>query len=169
VHLGSDTRRFNPIELTYRDLWLLCRLWCPISPRAYVAVQLLTALGVAAICLMARVGRIANPSHNQVRRIGNPSSQFHLSYERRLLTVLTLLGTGWMMLCGPATETCTFVMIAPSLAWITVEAWRGPRSVFTRTAVACTLLLFAARPALAQLAGWRDLSFANQPLTALPL
>src|SRR5262249_8941946 len=74
VHLGSDTRRFNPIDLTYRDLWLLCRLWCPISPQAYVGVQLLTALGVAAICLRARVGRIANPSHNHVGRIGNPAA-----------------------------------------------------------------------------------------------
>src|SRR5262249_62280227 len=70
---------------------------------------------------------------------------------------------------GRATEPRTFVMTAPALAGPTVEAGRRPRSVFTRTAVAGTLLLFAARPALAQLAGWRDLSFATQPLATLLL
>jgi hypothetical protein len=160
AHLGSDARRWNPIALTYRDLWLLCRLWCPIRVEAYVAVQMMTALGVAAICLRARA---------RAERLAHPFSPSHPSHERRLLTVLTLLGTGWMMLCGPATETCTYVMIAPALAWTAVEAWRWPRSVFTRTAVAGSLLLFAARPALAQLPGWRDLSFATQPLATLLL
>jgi len=53
VHLGSDARRWNAIALTYRDLWLLCRLWCPIRVQAYMAIQLTTAAGVAAICLLA--------------------------------------------------------------------------------------------------------------------
>src|SRR5207249_4051656 len=94
-------------------------------------------------------------------RIGNPS------YERRLLAVLTVLGTGWMMLCGPATETCTYIMVAPALAWTAVEARR--RSVWTRAAVASIFALFAARPALAAIAARPDVSFALQPLATLLL
>jgi hypothetical protein len=32
------------------------------------------------------------------------------------------LATAWMMLLGPATESSSFVLLAPSLAWSVVEA-----------------------------------------------
>src|SRR5262249_30641647 len=102
--------------------------------------------GVAAICLAARLW-------------GNS--------ERRMLLLVTLLGTTWMMLCGPATESCTFVMLAPALAWVTFDAFNAPRAIWTRVAIVAIVPLFVARPVVALVPGCRDLSYALQPLGAL--
>src|SRR5262249_17144648 len=37
--------------------------------------------------------------------------------RRTLLLVVLTLGSCWMILCGPATESCTYVLLAPVLAW----------------------------------------------------
>jgi hypothetical protein len=107
--LGDDDRKHWPPHMSYRDLWLLLRVWhVEISPRAYLGVQLLAAAGCAAVC-------VAGPRRGWPR-------------ERVLLAVLTL-GACWMMLCGPATESSTYVLLAPALAWGIVsaswECWRG--------------------------------------------
>jgi hypothetical protein len=100
--LGDDDRKLWPLDATYRDLWLLLRVWrVPISPKVYVAVQLAAAVGCAALCVAAR------------RR----------GWEaRRVLTTCLVLGTVWMTLCGPATESCTYILLAPVLAYGLVAA-----------------------------------------------
>ena len=46
----------------------------------------------------------------------------------RLLIFLAALalGTCWMTLVGPATESCTYILLAPVLAWAVLSATRQP-------------------------------------------
>jgi hypothetical protein len=41
--------------------------------------------------------------------------------RRRFWTLVTGLGCGWMVLFGPATESCTYVLLAPPLAAALVQ------------------------------------------------
>jgi hypothetical protein len=101
--LGGDDRKDGPVSCGYRDLWVLCQaLGLPLSRRWYVAIQFAAAAGVAALCVAARRARWP---------------------RRRLLAVLWALGTCWMMLCGPATESSTYILLAPVLAWAVLDAW----------------------------------------------
>jgi hypothetical protein len=123
VHrLGGDDRMQIVPERAYRDLWLLVRLWhLPISPRAYVGIQLAVAAGIAALCA---AGRWAGFSRTW------------------LLTMVLALGTCWMMLCGPATESPSFVQLAPALAWAVLSAPREKWPVAIRWLPAVSFALF---------------------------
>jgi hypothetical protein len=104
--LGRDDRSPLPLSDWYRDAKLLLHVWdVPLNGGGYQALQLGTAAVVAAVCL---AGRWA----------GWP--------RRQLLTTTLALGTCWMLLFGPATESSTFALLAPSLAWAVVEAWQRP-------------------------------------------
>jgi hypothetical protein len=86
----------------YRDLWLLIRLYhVPLTPRGYLVVQLVSAAGCAVLCLALRLR-------------GRP--------RREVLAAILVLGTCWMTLCGPATESSTYVLLAPALAWLVFRA-----------------------------------------------
>jgi hypothetical protein len=98
----DSDRRFWEARDAYRDLWLLLRVWSvPVSIGVYTIVQLGLAAGCGVLCLAVRLRGWP------VRRV--------------LLTVFTA-ATVWMMLCGPATESCTYVLLAPVLAWWLVRA-----------------------------------------------
>ncbi len=101
--LGADDRRAWPLHMTYRDLWLLFRAWgVPLEPRLYLGVQLLSAAGAAMVCVAARWR-------------GWPA--------REVLMAALTLGTCWMILCGPATESSTYILLAPALTWALVSGW----------------------------------------------
>lgn len=113
--LHADDRSAWPVEVAYRDLWLLIRVYhLPINQQGYRAIQLLTAAGVALLCLAGR-------------RAG--WSQF------RLLTTLFNLGVCWMILCGPATESSTYILFAPVLAWAVLDAHLRQRAIGARAVV----------------------------------
>jgi hypothetical protein len=108
---GDEGRKYWPLHMAYRDLWLLARVaHVPLTSRAYLLVQLLAAAGCALACLAGRWR-------------GWP--------RRQVLGAVLTLGTGWMTLCGPATESCTYVLLAPALAWGVLSAgWeRRPAAV----------------------------------------
>jgi hypothetical protein len=111
--LNSDHARKNfPLDIAYRDLWLLFRVWnehmtpalhIPITSGMYFAIQLATAVLCAVMCLAARwVG---------VNKTGQR-------------TAALMLGSCWMTVCGPATESASFVQIAPALAWALLAGYR---------------------------------------------
>jgi hypothetical protein len=89
---------------TYRDMWTLWELAgkslssgnYQVNPKAYIAVQLVSALAAFALC-MRQVFRGASP-------------------ERRLLVVM-VAWTTWQLLFGPGTERNTFGLIAPLSSW----------------------------------------------------
>jgi hypothetical protein len=103
---NNDHRKQWPLHMAYRDLWLLlrvCHLHIPVW--AYQALQVGTAAAAASLCV---VGRRRNWDRRQV-----------------VLAVL-ILGTCWMTLLGPATESSTYVLLAPVLAWAVLSATRKP-------------------------------------------
>ena len=129
-HLQMDDRQQLSVELWYRDLRLLCQAWhIPLSPIAYQLIQLLAAATIAACCLAARLARW---------------------HERRLLTMLCSLACCWMTLLGPATESSTYILLAPTLAWSLLDAWLQPLSRWIRTGLVITFGLFL----LTQTAVW---------------
>lgn len=149
-HLLAYDRRILSTEFWYRDLRLLCQVCgVPLSDRAYVAVQLLTGAGIALVCLAAR-------------RAGWT--------QRGLLTLLLALGCCWMTLFGSATESATYVLLAPALAWAVLEAWLADRPRWVLAALFSSYGLFVA----CQMASWFPVarqvhSLGLQPLAALLL
>jgi hypothetical protein len=101
--LGVDQRHDWPLHMAYRDLWLLIRvLHLPLTPRVYLGIQLTSAAGCAILCVAARLR-------------GLP--------RRKVLGLILALGSCWMMLCGPATESSTYVLLAPALSWAVLSAF----------------------------------------------
>jgi hypothetical protein len=116
--LGKDQRWDWPPHMSYRDLWLLIRLFhVPLTPRGYFGVQLISAAGCAALCLTLRLR-------------GWP--------HRDILAAILVTGTCWMTLLGPATESSTYVLLAPALAWMVhraeCESWHWVLGWLTRMA-----------------------------------
>ncbi len=139
-HLGGDDRQTWPVELTYRDLRLLCRVWwSPIEARTYQIIQGLTAIGIAGICFVLR--------HLLPSRGKTLDQQLS---EQRLLLSLFALASCWMTVFGAATESSTYVILAPALAAVLVTAWQEDRPHWERLLLAsCYGLLLAA-----QIANW---------------
>jgi hypothetical protein len=132
--LGGDDRKGWPAHMSYRDLWLLLRVWnVDISARAYLGVQLLAAAVCAAVCVAGRLRGWPRP---------------------RVLLAVLALGSGWMTLCGPATESCTYVLrggrAAPG-AWGergTAAELRAGRAVPRYQSVSCAGLAAVGRLAI---------------------
>ncbi|HEX5443024.1 MAG TPA: glycosyltransferase family 87 protein, partial [Pirellulales bacterium] len=90
--------------------------------------------------------------------------------ERRELLRRTFLWFSlWVALCGPATESCTYVVAAPTIAWAIVEAWRRGRPMYERAMLVASLLMMG--PAVTDMFGKLIRNFANehgsQPVGAL--
>ena len=130
--LRHDDRSWIAMEQTYRDLWLLIRLYVPHLNQQdhqhyrhiYMVFQVLTGAGIAVLCW-------------QRQRAGWP--------VKALLTGTLGLAAAWMMLLGPATESSSFVLLAPSLAWSVVESlqaaeWRRRRGLLSAS---CALFAVA--------------------------
>ena len=124
--LRQDPRRTLNYFGTYRDFWLLLRvLRVPVSLQGWAVLQAASGAAVAVYLYLAgRRGAAAD----------------------KLDFLLLALGTCWMLLFGPATESSTYVMLAPplALAWV---RWRGePRArEYLKWAAACYALLIASQ------------------------
>jgi hypothetical protein len=127
--------------------FLLFRYGYPISPRLFMLLGLATGAGVLGLSLL------------WVRRLRDP---------RALLTRVFLLFATWVVLCGPTTESCTYVIMAPAIAWALVEAYE--RGEWVGCAV-LALSLFLMGPSTTDLVGatLRHCAYlyAAQPLGAL--
>ncbi len=143
---NDEARRSWPLHMAYRDLWLLFRVWrVPVTPHAYLGIQLVTAAGCAAVCVAGRLRGWARP---------------------RLLTAALTLCTCWMMLCGPATESSTYVLLAPPLAWAVLNAGRQPWPLRAPPALAWGLLVVCVLAGLFRNTA-RFHALGLQPLAAL--
>jgi hypothetical protein len=56
----------------------------------------------------------------------------------------------WMVLCGPASESCTYILLAPILAWAALEAAMDHRPLWSRCIPWCSFVLFV----LSQITSW---------------
>ena len=92
-----------------------------MSSSGYHLIQLLLGGGVA---LLSLAGRLA------------------VWPQRRLLTMIFSLAGCWMVLCGPASESCTYILLAPILAWAALEAAMDHRPLWSRCIPWCSFVLF---------------------------
>ncbi len=122
--LCTDDRQSMPVKLWYRDLRLLCHTChLELGPTTYLAIQLLAAAAIAGICIARRRAR---QSRNEQ------------------LTSLLGLGCCWMTLFGSATESCTYILVAPSLAWALMDSWLYGRPFWIRSGLLASYGLFMA-------------------------
>lgn len=99
-----------------QDLW---RLLQPlrVSEGPYLCIRITTALSLAAILWRGR----------------------HWSRERMVVSAFAF-GCAWMILCGPATESATYVLLAPALVFALVQAFTVPFSGIMRAWIGAILL-----------------------------
>lgn len=103
AHLGGDERRLAETYGTWRDAWLILRVASvPMTPTGWLVLQALMGLAAAALCFWGR-------------RSG-------WGRERCLFAALSLSSV-WMTLFGPATESSTYVLLAPAVTWGLVTIW----------------------------------------------
>jgi len=100
----SDDRLNYPINYVPLDLWFLlhCVGHLPILPWFYTLIQLGTGAGLALFCIWGKWR--------------------HWRTER-VLSALFFLGSIWMVLCGPATESQTYLLLAPALVLGLVQSF----------------------------------------------
>ncbi|MGA3066741.1 MAG: glycosyltransferase 87 family protein [Tepidisphaeraceae bacterium] len=119
-----NERHHLPMNLWYRDVRLpLGRMGVFVSDRAYLVLQLAAALWVAGVVV---------------------------SLQRKPINWRLHLGTlygmtaGWMLAFGPASEGVTYIMLAPALTWLTVDALTQPHAKAWRWAIVTLFACFAA-------------------------
>jgi hypothetical protein len=127
----------------------LFRIWdYPLSQLRFAALEL---LGGAAVLGLAWFQRW---------RSGDP---------RELFTRIGLLFSVWVALVGPATESCTYVVMAPAIAWALVDAFQRRTWTVTKVWLVASLLLMG--PLVTDLFGPTIRNYANehgsQPIGAL--
>jgi hypothetical protein len=110
--LKIDNRARHELRLSPRDFRLLLRLCgIVISDSAYTVIQVLTGVLIAACCWLWQ-------------RRGDS--------ERELLFRTTALSFCWMTTFGPATESATWVVLAPALVTLLATCWSRPELVRLR-------------------------------------
>ena len=147
--LAREDRTRRALQDTYRDFFLLLR-WAnmPLPHRLYLPVQLAAAAGIAAIVLLGR------------RRHWAPAELLHHLFG---------LGCCWMILFGPATENCTYILIAPTFALAVWEGFARPRPLWTRAVLAAIVCIFLGSAVITALPGGRNWAYPLNPLATLLL
>ena len=129
-----DERHFD-IENRPRDLWtLLYACGIQLNLRLYFFVQIFGGACLAALCLFGRVKKWGTD---------------------RLLTIIFTLVPCWMLLLGPATESSTYIVLAPAIALVAIEAFSRPFPTWMRALVATALAILIGGAAFIAFAGHR--------------
>lgn len=152
--IGGDDRQSWPVEATYRDFRLLCRVWWhPLTARTYSLVQLGLAAAIAGVCFLKsgylKKGRTAVD-------------------ERETRLLLFALASCWMTVFGAATESSTYILLAPALAGVLAQVWTEGRPRWERGVVTFSFGLLI----VAQMSSWfpfgtRFHSYGPQPAAGL--
>ncbi len=104
AYLPGDLRAEVPLVHANRDGWLLVRAWdLPLTLSLYMVLQLATATALACLALALR----RSPSR--------------VTTTWQLFTLACV----WMLVFGPATESSTYLLLAPVLATSLLEVWLG--------------------------------------------
>jgi hypothetical protein len=145
---AGDDRRLNSLARAPLDLWyLLARLGhLPLSERAYQALQILSGAGIAVFCRLT------------------PRSQ-----PARRLAGIYLLGSCWMILLGPATESYTYAILAPAFSLgVAVAFCATVPPVAAGLAIISTALMLLAQTKSSFFTQWHGGAFeAVRPAAAL--
>jgi Glycosyltransferase family 87 len=118
----SDDRRQWPVEKLPLDLWFLIH-WVgrlPIPPKIYSLIQLGTAGAIALFCAVQTWRGWA---------------------KNRVLIGLFCLVSIWMTLCGPATESYTYLILTPAIVLALVQAFDAHQPASLRALVSAAFIL----------------------------
>jgi hypothetical protein len=109
----ADNRRNWPVEKLPLDLWFIVHwlLHLPISEKAFTLIQLGSAAAIAVFCAYS-VWRRCNPN--------------------RVLAGLFCLSAVWMTLCGPATESYTYLLLAAPAILALLESMHLNQTIWIR-------------------------------------
>lgn len=122
VHLSGDLRLDQAPLGAYRDLRLLLGvIGMKPSHGVYFAIQIVGAIAVAVACLKMKRSEMS---------------------RRRFHALVYAWVACWIMLLGPSTESSTFIVLAPALSWLLIEAWTAQRPLGLRAALVTVCLLF---------------------------
>jgi hypothetical protein len=148
VHLlATDDRRDFALNQGYRDFFLLTRFFgLPMGVGPYWALQLTAAAGVACVCLVGR---------------------WRQWPKQHLVQTLLALGCCWMIVFGPSTESSTFILLAPALAWALVDAFQPGRPMWSRAILTTVMVMFVATFTATWFPGGRDWLYVLQPMSAV--
>jgi Glycosyltransferase family 87 len=119
---SSDDRRQWPIEKLPLDLWFLIH-WVghlPIPPTTYTLIQLGTAGALALFCAVQTWRGWA---------------------KKRVLIGLFSLASVWMTLCGPATESYTYLILTPAILLALVQSFDAHQPASFRALVFAAFIL----------------------------
>jgi Glycosyltransferase family 87 len=118
----SDDRRNWPVEKLPLDLWFLLHWFghLPVSPTIYRLIQLGTAGALALFCAIQTLKGWAT---------------------YRVLAGLLCLASIWMTLCGPATESYTYVLLAAPTVLALVQSFNAGQPVWLRAWVSAAFSL----------------------------
>src|SRR5205085_10412025 len=86
--------------------------------------------------------------------------------RQHLVQTLLALGCCWMVVFGPSTESSTFMLLAPALAWALVDAFRPGRPAWARPVLVSVILMFVTTFTATWFPGGRDWLYVLQPLSA---
>jgi hypothetical protein len=118
----SDDRRQWPVEKLPLDLWFLIHwvLHLPIPAKVYSLIQLGTAGALACFCAVQTWRGWA---------------------KKRVLTGLFCLVSIWMTLCGPATESYTYLILVPAIILALIQSFDTPQPDRLRALVTAAFAL----------------------------
>lgn len=111
----------------------------PISPTGYAFLGMVSGGGVLLLCIRKR------------RRCANDCE--YLTYTYQFFSV-------WVLLFGPATESCTYVVAGPAIAWALVDVYRRGAVWWAMTWLGVSLMLM--EPLRTDLFGPVVRNFANE-------
>ncbi len=129
-----DERHYDVLNRP-RDLWtLLYACGIELNLRLYFIIQILGGGAIAALCVLGRRKNWAND---------------------RLLTLIFTLVCCWMLLLGPATESSTYIVLAPAVCFAAVEAFSRPFPSWMRALITSVLSILIGGAAFIAFAGRR--------------
>lgn len=99
----ADNRLQYQMDIAPRDLWMIFKtVHFPINEQIYKLLQIASGGAIAVLAVLAQF-------------------RFRWSNERTLVAIFCLVDA-WMLLCGPATESATYVMLAPAAVFALVAS-----------------------------------------------
>lgn len=121
-YLSTEDRQSGPMSDWYRDFRALWRAYVmSMRQTTYLRIEISTAAIIALACLIARLRRM----------------------PPGLLIACTLsLACCWMTVLGPATESATYILVAPAVAWGIVLGETNPGARASRIGYAIVFGLF---------------------------
>ena len=143
--------RYGRMEPLYSDIRLLFRAWfTPLTPGAYLLLQVSSAVGIALVCRFAR--RDARP-------------------ERMALSVMLGLACCWMTVFGLSAESATYIFLAPIVGGALIESRMRHHAFWVQGILWCSYGLLVLREASGVSAnlGRRVGALAPQPIAGLLL